>query len=326
VIQKIITGRGFRGVLEYVFQKSAELKHAEARIVGSNMAGATPRDLAREFGAVRRLNPALTRAVHHCPLSLPAGERLDDAQWAAFARDYLERMGFGNAPYVVVKHAENHVHIVAARIGFDGKTVSDANDRPRSNRVVHELEREYGLSHAIDPARMRRERGQRDGGAGVGRPRVSRAEVGLAERTNEIPPKMLLAARIDEAIARSDGTRAGFDRGLRALGVEAHWNIASTGRVSGASFALANYQGAMQAALKGSQIGKDYSWMRLGCRLEERGHGEDGRAAGTSERRDPARGDGPGGGETRHAGGGETRHAGGGETRRPRTRGRRATT
>jgi len=204
VIQKIITGRGFRGVLDYVFKESAELKHEEARIVGSNMGGTTPRDLAREFGVVRRLNPDLTRAVHHCPLSLPVGERLSDAEWAAFARDYLDRMGFGNAPYVVVAHAENHVHIVASRIGFDGHTVSDANDRPRSNRVVHELEREYGLSHAIDPERMC---GEGAGRPRVSRPQVSRDEIGLAERRGEIPPKLLLAARIDEAITRSDGTR-----------------------------------------------------------------------------------------------------------------------
>ena len=71
MIQKIITGRGFRGVLDYVFTESAELKHGAARIVGSNMDGTTPRELARAFGDVRRLNRDLTRVVHHCPLSLP---------------------------------------------------------------------------------------------------------------------------------------------------------------------------------------------------------------------------------------------------------------
>jgi len=305
VIQKIITGRGFRGVLDYVFKESAELKHEGARIVGGNMGGTNPRELAHEFGMVRRLNHDLARPVHHCPLSLSPGERLTDAQWGAFARDYMERMGFGNAPYVVVTHAENHVHIVASRIDKDGKTVSDRNDRPRSNRVVHELEQAYGLRHAIDPARLDRRP----------RPQVSRDEVGLAERTGEIPPKLLLAARINEAINRSDGTREGFDRSLRALGVEAHWNIASTGRVSGASFALADYHGAMQPIVKGSQIGKDYSWMRLQGRLEERAHGQDGRAVDAGDRRDPAGDAGPGGrGAAARASDGDTRRReGGGE-------------
>jgi len=316
VIQKIITGRGFRGVLEYVFTESAELKHDGARIVGGNMGGTDPRELAHEFGMVRRLNRDLTRPVHHCPLSLSPGEYLTDEQWAAFARDYLERMGFGNAPYVVVAHAENHVHIVASRIDKDGKTVSDSNEKWRSTGIIHELEREYGLAHAVEPGRMGRVRA-----------RVSRAEVGMAERMGEVPPKLLLAARIDEAIARSGGTREGFGRALAGVGVMAYWNIASTGRVSGASYELADYQGAMQPIVKGSQIGNDYSWMRLERRLEERGHGQDGRAAGTGDRRDPAGdaalGDSPGGrGAAARASDGDVRRRdGGGEPGRAGDRG-----
>jgi hypothetical protein len=67
VIQKIITGRGFRGVLDYVLKESAELKHEEARIVGSNIKGTTARELAREFGKARRLNPDLTRQSTTAP-------------------------------------------------------------------------------------------------------------------------------------------------------------------------------------------------------------------------------------------------------------------
>jgi len=262
VIQKIIVGRGFRGVLNYVFKESTELAHGEARIVDSNMAGRNPRELAHEFSMFRRLNPDLTRAVYHCPLTLDPDkeERLTDAQWGAFARAYLERMGFGNAPYVVVAHADNHVHIVASRVDCDGRTVSDSHEKWRSNVAIHDLEREYGLSHAVDPGRMERLR-------------VGRDEVGMAERVGEIPPKMMLAARIDEALGRGDGSREGFAQALRDLSVTAHWNVASTGRVSGASYELAGYDGAMRAVVKGSQIGKEYRWARLEERLQERGHG-----------------------------------------------------
>jgi len=310
VIQKQQVGRGFRGVLNYVFEKSAELKHEDARIVATNMVGTTPRELATEFGGLRGRNTQQSRPVYHCSLRLPVGERLSEEHWGAFSRDYLERMGFTNTLYVVVRHAEDHVHIITSRVRFDGKTISNHDDRPRSNKVVHELERVYGLSHAIDPERMR------DEGVGqsrVSRPQVSRDEVGLAERLGEIPPKLLLAARIDEAITRGDGTRAGFDRALAGVGVVAHWNIASTGRVSGASYELADYQGAMQPILKGSQIGKDYSWMRLERRLEERAHGQDGRVIGAGDRRDPAGDAAPGGrGAATRAGAGDARRRDGG--------------
>jgi len=269
VIQKAHIGRGFRGVLNYVFDESAERGHDAARILDTNMAGRNPRELAAEFGALRQLNPDLTRAVYHCSLRLPAHESLSDEGWAGFSRDYLREMGFGETPYVVVQHAGDHVHLIASRIRFDGQTVPDGNDRWRSNGVVYGLEEKYHLSHARDPERAR-ERGPAvalDGG-----------EAALAARMDEVPPKLRVAVRIDLAVAGCDGTREGFDEALCGLGVEAQWNMARTGRVHGASFALAGYTGEMQAAFKGSQLGKEYAWGRLSARLdarrEEQGQGQ----------------------------------------------------
>jgi len=266
MIQKARIGRGFRGVLNYVFAESAERGHDPARIVNTNMAGRDPRALAAEFGALRQRNPDLTRAVYHCSLRLPADEHLDDAGWAGFSRDYLAAMGFADVPYVVIQHAPDHVHLIASRIQCDGRTVPDGNERWRSNRVVYGLEERYGLSHARDPERER-----------TPRPQLSREEIAWAERRGEIPPKLVLAARIDEAIARSDGTRAGFEGALDALGVTARWNVASTGRVQGASYALRDESGETQGIFKGSQLGTEYGWGRLAARLdtrrEERVHG-----------------------------------------------------
>jgi len=275
MIQKAQIGRGFRGVLTYVFDESAERGHERARIVDTNMAGETPRELAAEFGVFRRLNPDLTRAVYHCSLRLPAEEWLPQADWREFCRDYLEAMGFDAAPYVVVQHADDHVHIVASRVQFDGRTVPDGNDRWRSNRVVSGLEERYGLSHARDPARTREPR-----------PQLSRDEIACAERRGEVPPKLVLAARIDEAIVRSDGTREGFEGALDALGVTARWNVANTGRIHGASYAVRDEAGETQGVFKGSQLGKEYGWGRLAARLDVRREEQDhGRSddAGTRE-------------------------------------------
>jgi len=259
MIQKAQIGRGFRGVLNYVFAESAERGHEPARIVETNMAGRDPRALAAEFGALRQRNPDLTRAVYHCSLRLPAEEHLDDGGWAGFSRDYLAAMGFAEVPYVVIQHAPDHVHLIASRIQCDGRTVPDGNERWRSNRVVSGLEERYGLSHARDPERER-----------TPRPQLSRDEIARAERRGEIPPKLVLAARIDAAIVRSDGTRAGFARELGTLGVTAHWNIASTGRVQGASYALRDDVEETRTFFKGSQVGKEYGWSRLAQRLVER--------------------------------------------------------
>ena len=75
MIAKAVKGKGFRGALEY------DLSKEHGRILDSNMAGVTPRELAAEFGEIRRLRPNLGKAVLHVSLSAALGETLSDDQW-----------------------------------------------------------------------------------------------------------------------------------------------------------------------------------------------------------------------------------------------------
>ncbi|NHZ81572.1 relaxase/mobilization nuclease domain-containing protein [Massilia sp. CCM 8695] len=137
-------GRGFRGLSAYL------LGSGRGRIVAGVMAGRTPRELSKEFGVLRRLNPKLTKAVAHLMLSpAPTDPPLTDAQWLTIAERYIEAMGFGNAPWVAVVHQDTdhqHMHLMACRIGFDGKTISDANDFRKSEAIVRRIETEFGLA------------------------------------------------------------------------------------------------------------------------------------------------------------------------------------
>ena len=72
MIAKAIKGKGFRGALEY------DLSKEQGRLIDTNMEGAGPRELAREFGEIRKLRPNLGRAVLHVSLSAAPGERLTD--------------------------------------------------------------------------------------------------------------------------------------------------------------------------------------------------------------------------------------------------------
>jgi len=136
-------GRGFRGLLGYL------MRRGRGHIVAGPMAGRTPRELASEFGVLRRLNPKLGKAVAHLMLSpAPGDPPLTDEQWQAIAERYVEAMGFADAPWVAVVHQDTdhqHLHIAASRIGFDGKTISDANDFRKSEAVVRKIETEFGL-------------------------------------------------------------------------------------------------------------------------------------------------------------------------------------
>ncbi|WP_223920835.1 relaxase/mobilization nuclease domain-containing protein, partial [Aeromonas caviae] len=100
---KVSRGGGFRGALNYVFDVGKEATHTKnAERVGGNMAGNDPRELSREFSAVRQLRPDIGKPVWHCSLSLPPGERLSAEKWEAVTADFMQRMGFDqtNTPWV----------------------------------------------------------------------------------------------------------------------------------------------------------------------------------------------------------------------------------
>ena len=233
-------GRGFRGTLNYLLQKG------QAEILDQNMAGRNERELAAEFGAARRLRPEVSRAVYHVSLSVREVERLSDAQWREAAQKYLKGMGFENNQYILLRHKDtpnhDHVHILANRIGLDGKVVSDSRDYDRSAQVVKGLEREYGLSRdAHRPYEPVRERP------------LTKGQGRELERTGAAPVQARLQELI-KAAARDRPELGRFLDRLEAGRVNVRLNLATTGRVAGISYELDG------VAFKGSQLGKRYAW------------------------------------------------------------------
>ena len=65
------------------------------------------------------------------------------------ANEYLEKMGYGNTQSLIVRHSDRqhpHLHICINRIGNDGKTISDRNEKYRSTKICRELTERYGLT------------------------------------------------------------------------------------------------------------------------------------------------------------------------------------
>jgi hypothetical protein len=140
-------GYSFRSLANYLLLDKK--KNPRGRIVGGVMSGRNPRQLSREFGKLRALNPKLGRAVAHFVLSpSPDDPPLSDEQFAAITEDFMVAMGFGEAPWCAVAHDDSglqHVHIMASRIDFYAKTIPDAGDFRRSEVAVRRIEREFGL-------------------------------------------------------------------------------------------------------------------------------------------------------------------------------------
>jgi len=80
---------------------------------------------------------------------------------AHIALEYMEKMGLRNTQFFIARHFDKehpHVHIAFNRIGNDGRTISDRNERLRSTRICKELTLKYGLHMADSKDNVKRNR------------------------------------------------------------------------------------------------------------------------------------------------------------------------
>ena len=90
--------------------------------------------------------------VFHVSLNPAITDCLTDAQLTEIAREYMERMGFGDQPYYVFKHRDidrEHIHIVSVRIDEYGRKLDHNFERRRSVDALQSIERRYGLRPAV---------------------------------------------------------------------------------------------------------------------------------------------------------------------------------
>ncbi len=73
---------------------------------------------------------------------------INDEIMVEIAAKYMERMGYVDTPYIVVRHFDKphpHFHIVTSRINNHAEVISDSNDFNRNQDVCLDLTKEYGL-------------------------------------------------------------------------------------------------------------------------------------------------------------------------------------
>lgn len=236
-----IKGTNFRGLLKYLHGKE------KSALIGGNMVGKTPKQLAAEFQVARKLNPRLQKAVYHASLSLAHDESLDDEEWSELGREYVEGMGFEGSQYVIYRHQDtehDHIHIVASRIRItDGTTVSDSWDYVRSEKLIRELEKKYELTPTV-ASNLKLERGQTTG------------EKRLIERTGVSSVRLKLQGLLDE-VTEEQPTMPELISKLKNQGVDARVSYTRTGKVKGISY---SWEG---VAISGTHLGKAYTFPGL---------------------------------------------------------------
>lgn len=73
----------------------------------------------------------------------------------------MEKMGIRDTQYIIGRHYDKehpHIHIAFNRVDNNGRTISDRNDRYRSERICKELTRKYRLYFANGKERVKTHR------------------------------------------------------------------------------------------------------------------------------------------------------------------------
>ena len=104
--------------------------------------------LLRDFCNCMPENIRTRNTVIHISLNPHPDDRLTDMEMANIAQAYMERLGYGNQPYVIVKHEDidrHHVHIVSVNVDEKGKRIDKDFLFRRSERIRKKLEKEFNL-------------------------------------------------------------------------------------------------------------------------------------------------------------------------------------
>jgi Relaxase/Mobilisation nuclease domain len=233
MIGKIKKGKSFAGLTKYVLEKE------EAALICTNLAGDTPQDFYQQLSATRSLNPRVKSPVSHISISFPPSEKPDKEQLQEIIEETLTGMGFEKNLYFAASHSDRnhfHLHIAASRINIDGECVSDWYDKRRLEKVLRNLESQFGLTSV--PCSWEVERTAPSTGQKRRMMREKREfELGLRDTEAEKSAVEKIQDAIENVI-QPGITMTKFIENLELVGVETSLKISDEGIIQGISYSV----------------------------------------------------------------------------------------
>ncbi|MFF5144154.1 relaxase/mobilization nuclease domain-containing protein [Streptomyces sp. NPDC013157] len=202
-----------RGVLRYLFGPGTATVHTDQHIVASWDGFApdpgpedSPGHTERMDQLVKALDLRVKQAgdhapdghVWHCSLrAAPEDRILTDAEWAQVARRIVHATGIAldgdpdGCRWIAVRHADDHIHIVATKVRGDLRPPRNWNDYHRAMTELTCIEEELGLTRiprgrqaaAETPAAKRSTRAEQEKAKRTGRTTTVREELRHIVRT-----------------------------------------------------------------------------------------------------------------------------------------------
>ncbi|RPE41052.1 hypothetical protein EDD90_4128 [Streptomyces sp. Ag109_O5-1] len=280
MVPDVSTGSDTRGLIVYLFGPGRRDEHTNPHIVAAwDMAGApdpgrnpeaTYTHLAKRLDTyvdlrTRELGGKKPpQHVWHCPVRTAPGDRyLTDTEWAEIARRIVHATGIAPESddkacrWIAVRHADDHIHIMATTVRADGRRPRTHHDGQRAQAECRKIEAEFGL--------------RRLKSGDLTAPRTpTGAERAKAERQGQTVTARQWLREQAYAVAATVQTEADYFTVLDSLGIKVKTRLGpETGDVIGYSLATPGDTNAAGEPVwyGGSKLAPDLSINRLRERL-----------------------------------------------------------
>ncbi|GAA3877984.1 relaxase/mobilization nuclease domain-containing protein [Streptomyces sedi] len=274
MIPKISTGSRTIGLLAYLYGPGLREEHTDPHLVGGwdpappdpgRDPDATLADLARLLDQpVAAAGPRRpTSHVWHCSIrAAPEDRPLSDTEWKAIAERVLAAVGIADPDdpagcrWVAVRHAPDHIHVVATLVREDGRRPQRSFERRKAQAACRAVEKEYGLRQ-LNPG---------DGTAAAGAPRAEHHKAIRMGR--ETAPRDQLRTLVRQSLAGATDIPEFLDR-LDEHGVLIRLRRAPSGDITGFTLALPDHVTATGEPVwySGGKLAPDLSWPQISRRL-----------------------------------------------------------
>lgn len=151
MVAKISSGSSLYSALAYNHQK---ITAGKAKVLFANNM-VEPKDgnfsigiCTGSFEPYLLANKRTENPVIHISLNPDPKDKLNDEQFTQMAEEYMQKLGYGNQPFVVFKHEDidrHHIHIVSVKVDETGKMIRDNFQHRLSMRICRDLEQKYRL-------------------------------------------------------------------------------------------------------------------------------------------------------------------------------------
>ncbi|MBL0132830.1 MAG: relaxase/mobilization nuclease domain-containing protein [Chitinophagaceae bacterium] len=154
MVAKITIPKSIEAALNYN-EKKVQKGTAQCLYAGNYLNDANKMNFYQKldgFEMNNRLNKMAATKTLHVSLNFDPSEKLSESKLVEIAGVYMEKIGFGEQPFLVYKHEDAghpHIHIVSTTIKNDGSRINTHNiGRNQSEKARKEIEQACGLVRA----------------------------------------------------------------------------------------------------------------------------------------------------------------------------------